>query len=78
MKENPRDWVIADIEKVCRDIGLTIQPPSNGSHYKVSSEKVSEILTIPAKRPIKQVYVKQLVRLAETHIKKMIEEGSHE
>jgi hypothetical protein len=71
MRVNPRnDWQVKDVETLCAQIGLTCTSPSSGSHYKVSSPHLAEgTLTIPAKRPIKPVYIKHLVSLAETHWK---------
>jgi len=69
MRANPRGWRIADIERVCRQGGLTCSPPTSGSHYKISHPQVAEILTMPFKRPIKPVYVRALIR--------MIDEVSH-
>lgn len=62
MRRNPRDgWTIADIETVCRAHGVSCDPPANGSHYKVSHPSQIDILTIPMSRPIKPVYIRQLV-----------------
>ncbi|MEW6391914.1 MAG: type II toxin-antitoxin system HicA family toxin [Pseudomonadota bacterium] len=63
MMRNPAgDWRISDVEVVCKRYGLTCQPPTGGgSHYRVSHPKLFEILTIPARRPIKPIYIKQLV-----------------
>ena len=63
MARNPRDnWVINDIEIVCRENGLECIPPrGGGSHYKVSGGGF--MLTIPAGRRIKPVYIKALVGL---------------
>jgi len=40
-------------------------PPRKGSHYKVSHGAMPMILTIPAHRPIKPVYVRDLVRFVD-------------
>lgn len=63
MVRNPKaDWRIADIEVVCRHFGMTCKPPSGGgSHFTVSHPTAFEILTIPARRPIKPVYIRQFV-----------------
>ncbi|OYW29444.1 MAG: hypothetical protein B7Z44_04730 [Caulobacter sp. 12-67-6] len=63
MSRNPvGDWRIADVEVVCRYFGLTCEPPSGGgSHYTISHPLVVGILTVPARRPIKPVYIKHLV-----------------
>lgn len=36
-------------------------PRGGGSHYKIYHPAMSEILTVPFKRPIKTVYVRRLV-----------------
>lgn len=68
MAANPRkDWKIKDVEKLCAEVDLELLPPRNGSHYKVSSPHLRDILTIPARRPIKPVYIRDLVSYAEAH-----------
>ena len=65
MRNNPRDWRIADVATLCRQEGLTCSAPSGGSHWKVSAPGLPDILTVPARRPIKSVYIRLLVRFAE-------------
>jgi predicted RNA binding protein YcfA (HicA-like mRNA interferase family) len=67
MRRNPQnDWSIHDVEKLCREVGLLCEPPrGGGSHFKVSHPQSPTILTIPYKRPIKPVYVRKLVKLAD-------------
>ncbi|MCZ7674865.1 MAG: hypothetical protein M5U35_01785 [Roseovarius sp.] len=68
-RDNPRnDWQIRDIEKLCNQVGLNLQPPGNGSHYKVYSDHLRDALTIPARRPIKPPYIRSLVSYAYAHI----------
>ncbi len=62
MRANPRDWRIADIERLCSEFGIACTPPRKGSHYKVSHGAMPMILTIPAHRPIKPVYIRDLIR----------------
>jgi predicted RNA binding protein YcfA (HicA-like mRNA interferase family) len=66
MRANPRDWRIEDVTAVCNGFGIACTAPRKGSHYKVKHESMAEILTIPAHRPIKQVYVRELVRFIDT------------
>lgn len=69
MKTNPRDdWTIKDVETLCQQTGLVFLNPSNGSHYKVASERVDGVITIPAAKPIKPVYIRNVVSMAQTHI----------
>ena len=67
MRSNPRgDWTIANVQTLCAKEGLECSPPSGGgSHWKVSHPLVSEILTIPAHRPIKPIYIRRLVAVIE-------------
>ena len=63
MRRNPTgDWTIQDVERACRLAGVRCMPPSGGgSHYKVSHPSQAEILTIPARKPVKPIYIKRLV-----------------
>ncbi|MGQ0664541.1 MAG: type II toxin-antitoxin system HicA family toxin [Pseudomonadota bacterium] len=64
MRVNPAgDWRIADVETLCRRYGLACTAPRRGDHYKVSHAALAEILTIPAGRPIKPVYIRRLVTM---------------
>jgi hypothetical protein len=66
MRRNPAaDWTISDVKQVCGAFGIRCSPPSGGSHWKVSHPSQTEILTIPAARPIKVVYIRKLVRFVE-------------
>lgn len=65
MRDNPRDWRIEDVVAVCAAHGIACTAPSKGSHYKVKHSRMTEILTIPAHRPIKPVYVRELVRFVD-------------
>jgi len=63
MRRNPQaGWRMDDIQAVCREYGIKCEKPrGGGSHYKVSHEAVTAILTVPFKRPIKPVYIRKLV-----------------
>ncbi len=65
MRANAHDWRIDDIVAVCRANGMDCDPPRKGSHYKVKHVSMIDILTIPAHRPIKPVYVRELVRFID-------------
>jgi UDP-N-acetylmuramyl pentapeptide synthase len=69
MRANPvGDWVISDVEKLCREHGMIFSPPSGGSHHFASSPFIQGSLSVPARRPIKSIYIKQLVSLCDAHI----------
>lgn len=65
MRRNPRDWRIEDVQAVCSAFGAACTAPRKGSHYKVKHESQREILTVPAHRPIKSVYIAELVRFLD-------------
>jgi hypothetical protein len=66
MRRNPRDWSIADIAVLCDSFGIDCTPPKKGSHFKVKHARMPVILTIPANRPIKPVYIRALVRFVDS------------
>ncbi|MBE7210055.1 MAG: type II toxin-antitoxin system HicA family toxin [Gluconacetobacter diazotrophicus] len=67
MHQNPAaDRTMHDVEAVCRQHdGQCELPSGGGSHWEVSTPGEVEILTVPAHRPIKPVYIRKLVRFIE-------------
>jgi predicted RNA binding protein YcfA (HicA-like mRNA interferase family) len=64
MQNNPQDWRIEEIDTVARHFGFG-RIEGKGSHTKFYHDKLPEILSVPVKRPIKPIYVKQLLALIE-------------
>lgn len=62
MRHNPADWRI----EVCESFGLDIDRRPNGSHYGISDSSQALHVTVPLARPIKRVYIRQLVRFVDT------------
>ena len=68
MRRNPAgDWQIRDVEALCREHGLLFRPGKGTSHAHAKHPRAREILTIPARRPIKPVYIRKLVRYIDAH-----------
>jgi hypothetical protein len=68
MRANPaRDWQISDVESLCREHGLSFRRGKGTSHGHAKHPMAREILTIPARRPIKPVYIRRLVRYIESY-----------
>ena len=68
MRRNPAgDWQIRDVEAVCHQYGLLFRSGKGTSHCNAKHPAAREILTIPARRPIKPVYIRKLVRYIEAH-----------
>jgi len=67
MKRNPgAGWTVRDLVSLCRTFGLDCEPPAHGSHYTVSYPQVEGILTFPARKPLKAIYVMLFVQLIES------------
>jgi hypothetical protein len=66
MRANPRNWRIEDVAAICRAFELELDRPPGGSHYGVSSSGRHRHLTVPFARPIKPVYIRQLVQFVDT------------
>jgi len=65
MRANPRDWRIEDVRQVCKAFGLDLDRPPGGSHYGVSAPGRRHHVTVPFARPIKPVYIRELVRFVD-------------
>ena len=66
MRANPAgDWRIRDVSRLCADHGLRCSAPRGGSHYKIGHPAIPDILSVPFARPIKSVYIRQLVRMVD-------------
>jgi hypothetical protein len=63
MKANPRDWQIESLKSVAEAYNVAFRQPG-GSHV-IFRHTSSAMLSVPAHRPIKPVYVKKFVRLIE-------------
>jgi hypothetical protein len=68
MRRNPAgDWTIGDVEKLCLAHGLRFRAGKGTSHCHAKHPAAVEILTIPARRPIKPVYIRKLVHYIDLH-----------
>lgn len=68
MRRNPRgNWSISDVAKLCAAHDIELEPPTSGSHYKAISPLLNGHQTVPARRPIKPVYIKELVDMVDAH-----------
>lgn len=65
MRANPRDWKISDIERVCRLYMISCAAPKRGSHYKLQHPRINGILTVPARKPIKPIYIRLLLEMID-------------
>jgi len=64
MRHNPRDWRIEDWEALAQRYGFGIRK-AGGSHAVFFHIASGRMLTVPARRPIKPVYVKAFLSLLD-------------
>lgn len=64
MRNNPRDWQIGQLQSVARRFAVECRS-EGGSHHVFSHPDMVEIVSVPAHRPIKPVYVRQFVALID-------------
>lgn len=68
MKANPRDWRIDNLETIAGYYGLDIRK-SGGSHVVFGHKQSNIVVTVPAHKPIKPVYIRQFILLVESVIR---------
>lgn len=64
MRNNPQDWRIEQLETIAQYYGVAVRK-SGGSHVVFDHEKWVELLCVPARRPIKPIYIKRFTTLIE-------------
>ena len=66
MRTNQLGWRIEELQKVAAANGAEWRRPRRGgSHVIFGAPGVREIVSVPAKRPIKPVYIRQFVALID-------------
>jgi hypothetical protein len=64
MRANPRDWRIGSLEAIARAYGVNVRKPG-GSHVVFEHPNMTQALSVPARRPIKPIYIRRFVVLVE-------------
>jgi hypothetical protein len=66
MRGNQTGWRIEDLTGVAASDGVEWRRPGRGgSHVIFSASGVREIVSVPSKRPIKPVYIRQFLALID-------------
>jgi hypothetical protein len=66
MRRNPSGWRIEDLIEIAEQNGLEWRRPGRGgSHVIFGVSGVREIVSVPAKRPIKPIYIKHFLALLD-------------
>lgn len=63
MRNNPRDWRIEDLKIIADKVGMSYRQP--GTSHVTFRAKAGRMLTVPAKKPIKPIYIKLFVELVD-------------
>ena len=63
MRHNPRDWRIEQLQTVARQHGIDWR--HDGSSHCVFVRTDGRTLPVPARRPIKPIYIKKFVALVK-------------
>ena len=64
--QEPAGWRIEELQAVAKENLIEWRRPGRGgSHVIFSAPGVREIASVPAKRPIKPVYIKQFLALID-------------
>lgn len=67
MKYNPgQGWSIEQVEELCRGFSVHPYVPPGGRHCVLSHPSIEGLLTVPADRPIKPLYVQLVVDMVES------------
>jgi hypothetical protein len=64
MRQNPNDWVMAKLLTVAKQFGMEVRS-TGGSHHVFSHPLVKDPLSVPARRPIKAIYIKRFLALID-------------
>ena len=64
MRQNPTDRTMAQVLTVAQRHGVEVRS-TGGSHHVFSRTGVRDALTVPARRPIKAVYIKRFLALID-------------
>jgi hypothetical protein len=64
MRNNPRDWRIEDLEAVAARNDITTRNPAS-SHVVFTKPGCPLVVSVPAKRPIKPIYITKFLELLD-------------
>ena len=64
MRNNPRDWRVEQIESIAARAGLKVRK-NGGSHVVIQRDGCPLEVCVPARKPIKAVYIVQLLALLD-------------
>lgn len=63
MRANPRDWSIDDLKAMAREFAVEWRHP--GTSHVTFSRAGHAPMTVPSRKPIKPIYVREFVRMLD-------------
>jgi hypothetical protein len=63
MRNNPRDWQIDTLKDIAKRFGIDWRQP--GTSHVTFRHNNGAKLSVPARRPIKAIYIKKFLRLLD-------------
>lgn len=77
MRRNQTGWRIEELQAVADENGIGWRRPGHGgSHVIFSASGVREIVSVPARRPVKPVYIRQFLALIDNAVE--VKQDEHE
>ncbi len=64
MRQKPHDWAMEKLLTVANQYGMEVRC-TGGSHHVFSHPSVRDPKSVPARRPIKAIYIKRFVALID-------------
>ena len=64
MRRNPRDWRIEEFETIADRFGIKVRK-TGGSHAVFFHEACGRSLSVPARKPIKPIYVQAFLAMLD-------------
>jgi len=78
MRRNQTGWRIDQLQSVAAENGVGWRTPGHGgSHVIFSASGLREILSVPAKRPIKPVYIRKFLALIDNAVEVLQDENKN-
>jgi hypothetical protein len=78
MRRNQTGWRIDQLQSVAAQHGVGWRTPGRGgSHVIFSASGVREIVSVPAKRPIKPIYIRHFLALIDNAVELLQDENKN-
>lgn len=66
IRQNPKNVTLGDLQRILEDYGFVLERIEGSHHhfsYVLNGQK--RLLTVPGKRPLNQVYVKEAIKIID-------------